>query len=121
MQYNLFTKKEGSKTAYLINSPGEEIFTPTIYISQPGYVHSKSPAYTIISGKGTHITGLFSTGVDNIFSGDYKKKGLLLMFRGADQIELFLTDLNPVDLKRRLLSGEINESLQKARTQKQAA
>jgi hypothetical protein len=120
MQYNSFQKKPNSKTAYLIDSPGEEIFTPTIYVSQPGYVHSKSPAFTIINGKGNHVTGLFRTGIDNIFMGDYKKKGLLLMFRGGDQIEVFLSDLSPVQLKAQLLSGQLNASLQRARMQKQA-
>jgi hypothetical protein len=114
MQYNSFSKKLGSKTAYLIDSPGEPIFTPSIYISAPQYVHSKSPSFTIINGKGNHITGLFGTGIANIFLGDYKKKGLLLMFRGA-QVELFLSDISPVELKAKLLSGQLNESLQRAR------
>ncbi|MCE7863678.1 MAG: hypothetical protein DYG99_09060 [Bacteroidetes bacterium CHB5] len=110
-KYNSFTKKPDSKTAFILKE-GEAIFTDTLYLLNPIYIHKRSPAFTLVS-KGKHVTGLFPVS-DSWYIGD--SKGQTILFYLKDQgFDLFLIDSSPMTVKNLLLSGQLNDQLFEAR------
>lgn len=110
-KYNSFTKKPDSKTAFILKE-GEAIFTDTLYLLNPIYIHKRSPAFTLVS-KGKHVSGFFPA-CGGAFIGDHNKQALIIFTRELG-FDLFLTDLSPVTAKQLLCNGELNEELFKAR------
>lgn len=116
VQFNKFKKKPDSKTAFIL-SEGQAIFSPTVYLLNPIYVHKRSPDFSLVSGKGKHVSGLFRVS-DKAYLGDHDKKALIVFIsREGLSFDLFLTDLTPLQAKQMLLNGELNESFAKARSQ----
>ncbi len=112
-KFNSFTKKPASKTAFLLVQ-GEAIFTESLYLLNPIYIHKRSPAFTLVS-KGKHVSGFFPVS-GGAFIGDYEKKALILFQRELG-FDLFQTDLDPVTAKQLLCNGELNDQLFEARQQ----
>lgn len=110
-KFNSFTKKPDSKTAFVLKQ-GEAIFTESVYLLNPIYIHKRSPAFSLVS-KGKHVSGFFLV-AQNTFIGDYQKKALILFQRELG-FDLFQTDLDPVTAKQLLCNGELNDQLFKAR------
>ena len=112
-KFDQFRKKPDSKTGYSI-AQGEPIFSETVYLLEPRYIHRRSPDFTIVS-KGKHVSGLFKI-APNIFLGDHHKKALIV-FLGAEGLafDLFYTDLTPLQARQMLLDGLLNGELYKAR------
>lgn len=115
-KYNSFTKKPDSKTAFVLIE-GQPIFTESVYLVQPLYIHKKSPVFTLVS-KGKHVSGFFPLS-ENTFIGDHDKKALILFQRELG-FDLFQTDLSPITAKSLLLNGDLNEDLLKAREEAKA-
>jgi hypothetical protein len=111
-KYNKYQKKPTSKTAYVLTD-GEAIFTESLYLLNPVYIHKRSPAFTLVSSKGKHVSGFFPV-ANNMFIGDFNKQALIL-FQSESAFELFQTDLSPVTAKQLLCNGQLNEQLFKAR------
>lgn len=111
LQFNKFSKKASSKTAYLLIE-GEPIFTETVYLLEPIYIHKRSPDFTIVS-KGKHISGLFKV-ADNVYLGDHHKTAIIL-FLNEEGFDLFYCDLPPVTARQMLLDGQLNDMLFRAR------
>ena len=112
-KYNSFIKKPDSKTGYIL-SEGKTIFTDTLYLLTPIYIHKRSPAFTLVSQKGKHISGLFGP-CGGAYLGDFNKQALIVFIRGERGFDLFQTDLSPVAAKQLLCNGELNDQLFKAR------
>lgn len=110
-KFNKFTKKPDSKTAFVLIE-GSPIFTESVYILNPIYIHKRSPAFTLVS-KGKHVSGFFQVS-QNTFIGDHDKKALILFQRELG-FDLFQTDLDPVTAKQLLCNGELNDQLYLAR------
>ena len=110
---NKFSKKPDNKTAYVLTE-GQPIFSESIYLLEPRYIHRRSPDFTLVS-KGKHVSGLFKI-APNIFLGDHHKKALIV-FLGAEGLafDLFYTDLTPLQARQMLLDGLLNDELYKAR------
>lgn len=115
-KYNSFTKKPDSKTAFVLIE-GQPIFTESVYLLNPIYIHKRSPAFTLVS-KGKHVSGFFPLS-ENTFIGDHDKKALILFQRELG-FDLFKTDLDPVTAKSLLLNGDLNDQLFKAREEAKA-
>lgn len=112
-KFNKFKKKADNKTAF-IRTQGEPIFKDTIYIINPIYIRRGSPELSLVC-HGRHISGLFKV-ANNWYSGDYQSKGLLLFINSDwSNVDLFLTDLPPIQVRQLLLEGRLNELLFKAR------
>ena len=111
IKFNKFTKKPDSKTSFVLIE-GEAIFTPTLYLLNPIYIHKRSPAFSLVS-KGKHVSGFFPLS-GGVFIGDHDKKALILFQRELG-FDLFKTDLDPVTAKSLLLNGELNDQLFEAR------
>lgn len=110
-KYNSFTKKPDSKTAFILKE-GEAIFTDSVYLLNPIYIHKRSPAFTLVS-KGKHVSGFFPA-CGGAFIGDHNKQALILFQRELG-FDLFKTDLPPVTAKQLLCNGELNDKLFEAR------
>lgn len=111
-KFNKFKKKPESKTAFNLIEGKEAIFTDTLYLLNPIYIHKRSPAFTLVS-KGKHVSGLFPVS-DSWYIGD--TKGQTILFYLNDQsFDLFLIDSNPIQVKSLLLSGQLNDQLFEAR------
>lgn len=110
-KYNSFTKKAESKTAFILKD-GNPIFTETLYLLNPIYIHKRSPAFTLVS-KGKHVSGFFPVS-DGWYIGDSKGQTLLLHLKELS-FDLFLIDAFPTHVKNLLLSGQLNEVLFQAR------
>lgn len=112
-KFNKFTKKPDNKTAFLLIE-GEPIFSPTVYLLEPRYIHKRSPDLSLVN-KGKHVSGLFKI-APNTFLGDHNKKALIIFLRAEGLgFDLFLTDLAPITARQMLLSGQLNDALLKAR------
>lgn len=112
-KFNQFTKKPDSKTAFVLVE-GEPIFSETVYLLEPRYIHKRSPDFTLVN-KGKHISGLFKI-AENAYLGDFNKQALIFFLKPEGLgFDLFLTDLSPVTAKQMLLSGQLNEQLSEAR------
>ncbi|MCC6837806.1 MAG: hypothetical protein IT234_04615 [Bacteroidia bacterium] len=110
-KFNKFTKKPDSKTAFVLVE-GEAIFTESLYLLKPIYIHKRSPAFTLVS-KGKHVSGFFEA-CGGSFIGDFDKKALII-FQRESGFDLFKTDLSPVIAKQLLCSGDLNDQLFEAR------
>lgn len=110
-KFNKFTKKPESKTAFVLIE-GQPIFTESVYILNPIYIHKRSPAFSLVS-RGKHVSGFFQV-AQNTFIGDFQKKALILFQRELG-FDLFQTDLDPVTAKQLLCNGELNDQLFAAR------
>jgi len=110
-KFNKFTKKPESKTAFVLVE-GEVIFTETLYLLQPVYIHKRSPAFSLVS-KGKHISGFFPVS-GGCYIGDFEKKALIIFNRELG-FDLFQTDLDPITARTLLVNGELNEQLFEAR------
>lgn len=110
-KYNKFTKKPDSKTAFVLID-GQPIFTDSLYILNPHYIHKRSPAFTLVS-RGKHVSGFFPA-CGNAFIGDFKKQALIIFTRELG-FDLFETDLDPATCRALLCSGELNDQLFEAR------
>lgn len=115
-KFNKFTKKPESKTAFVLIE-GQPIFTDSVYLLNPIYIHKRSPAFTLVS-KGKHVSGFFPV-AQNTFIGDFQKKALILFQRELG-FDLFQTDLDPVTAKQLLCNGELNDQLFAAREEAKA-
>lgn len=118
MQYNHYYKNNSSKTGYIVDNKGPHdaiIFTKSMYLVKPRYINSRSPSYGLVNSKSQHISGLFPTGFTNIFLGDFQNRGLLVILEGLEGLEIFLSELPPVQLKAKLVSGELTQVLQRSR------
>lgn len=91
---------------------GEAIFTDTLYLLNPNYIHKRSPAFTLVS-KGKHVSGFFPVS-GGVYIGDYQKKALILFQRELG-FDLFQTDLDPLTARLLLCNGELNDQLFEAR------
>lgn len=112
-KFNKFTKKPDNKTAFVLTD-GNPIFSETLYLLKPIYIHKRSPDFTLVH-KGKHISGLFKVS-ENCFMGDYQKQALFIFLRAEGlAFDLFMTDLSPATAKEMLLSGQLNEQLSQAR------
>lgn len=111
-KFNQFKKKPESKTGYSI-AQGEPIFSETLYLLAPHYIHRRSPDFTLVS-KGKHVSGLFKI-APGCYLGDHLKKALIIFLTEGESFDLFLTDLAPVQAKELLLAGRLNEILAEAR------
>ena len=110
--YNHFTKSETSKTGYVLEL-GEPIISHRLYVIEPRYVHGRSPAFTIVSKEGKHISGFFPVG--NGYLGDFKKQ-ILLCFLTNRGLDLFLIpSLSAMQAREMLLNGRLNDELFRAR------
>jgi hypothetical protein len=112
-KFNKFTKKPDSKTAFVLIE-GKAIFTESVYLLNPIYIHKRSPAFTLVS-KGKHVSGFFPA-CGGAFIGDHNKQALILFQRELG-FDLFQTDLSPAIAKQLLCNGDLNEDLFKARQQ----
>jgi hypothetical protein len=110
-KYNKFTKKPNSKTSFVLIE-GQPIFTESLYLLSPIYIHKRSPAFTLVS-KGKHVSGFFQA-CGGAYLGDFNKKALIIFTRELG-FDLFETDLSPAIAKSMLCAGELNEQLFKAR------
>ncbi|MCZ8020428.1 MAG: hypothetical protein O9302_08725 [Cyclobacteriaceae bacterium] len=110
-KYNSFTKKQQSKTAFSLNV-GHAIFSETLYLLQPLYIHKRSPALTLVS-KGKHLTGLFPIS-EQWLIGDHSGKTILVYLKDLG-FDLFLIDSNLMQTKNRFLLGQLNDVLFEAR------
>ena len=110
-KFNKFTKKPDSKTAFVLIE-GQPIFTESVYLLNPIYIHKRSPAFTLVS-KGKHVSGFFPVS-GGVFLGDHNKQALILFQRELG-FDLFQTDLDPVTAKQLLCNGELNDQLFEAR------
>jgi len=110
-KYNKFQKKPDNKTAYNLIK-GEAIFSETLYLLQPFYIHRKSPALTLVN-RGKHITGLFPI-AEKWLIGDYKEKTILVCIKDLG-FELFIIDSQPLQTKNQFLLGQLNDVLFEAR------
>lgn len=115
-KFNSFTKKPDSKTAFVLIE-GQPIFTESVYLLNPNYIHKRGPAFSLVS-KGKHISGFFPV-AQNTFIGDFQKKALILFQRELG-FDLFQTDLDPVTAKQLLCNGDLNDQLFKAREEAKA-
>jgi len=115
LKYNKLSKKPDSKTGFLVTI-GEPLFeSQTLYLIAPHYVHGRSPAFSLVSAKGRHISGLYPA-CNGALVGDYQKKGLVVFLRAEGlAFDVFLSDLTPIETKARLCSGELTDELSKAR------
>ena len=111
IKFNSFTKKLNSKTSYSLEQ-GEAIFTKTLYLLNPIYIHKRSPAFSLVS-KGKHVSGFFPVNGGG-FTGDYKGQALLIYLREAG-FDLFSIALAPVELRAKLQTPEFVEALFTAR------
>ena len=112
-KYNSYTKKPESKTAFILKE-GSPIFTESLYLIQPLYVHGRSPAFSLVS-KGKHVSGFYPA-CGGAFIGDFQKKALIIFIRSEGLgFDLFQTDLDPIIAKAMLNNGELNDQLFKAR------
>jgi hypothetical protein len=112
-KFNKFTKKPDNKTAFVL-AEGYPIFSETVYLLEPRYIHKRSPDFTLVN-KGKHISGLFRI-APNTYLGDYQKKALIIFLRAEGlAFDLFQTDLAPITARQMLLNGSLNEILYKAR------
>lgn len=111
-KFNHFRKKPDSKTGYSLEE-GEPIFSNSVYLIEPRYIHKRSPAFSLVDSKGKHVTGLFPA-CGGAFTGDFKKQGLIAFIR-EQGLDLFLTDSSPVSTKASLCNGELTNDLFKAR------
>jgi len=110
-KFNHFTKKTESKTAYSLTK-GEPIFSETVYLLEPKYIHKRSPDFTLVS-KGKHVSGAFNI-APGCYMGDHQKQAIII-FLNEGEFDLFKTDLAPVQAKELLLAGRLNEILAEAR------
>lgn len=110
-KYNSFTKKQDSKTSFVLKE-GEAIFSETLYLLQPIYIHKRSPDFTLVC-KGKHVSGFFKT-CGGAFIGDFNKQALIIFQRELG-FDLFQTDLPPITAKAMLCSGELNDQFFEAR------
>lgn len=110
-QFNKFTKKPDSKTAFVLIE-GKAILTESLYLLNPLYVHGRSPAFSLVS-KGKHISGFYPA-CGGAFIGDFNKTTLIIFTRELG-FDLFQTDLSPAIAKGMLCNGELNDQLFKAR------
>jgi hypothetical protein len=94
-KFNSFTKKPESKTAFIIKD-GNPIFTETLYLLNPIYIHKRSPAFTLVS-KGKHVSGFFGV-AENVFIGDHDSKTLLI-FQKQNSFDLFKIDIAPLQAR----------------------
>ena len=115
-KFNKFTKKPDSKTAFVLIE-GQPIFTESVYLLNPHYIHRRSPAFSLVS-RGKHISGFFPV-AQNTFIGDFQKKALILFQRELG-FDLFQTDLDPVTAKQLLCNGDLNDQLFEAREEAKA-
>ena len=111
MQFNKFTKKPDSKTAFVLTE-GVPIFTDTLYLINPVYIHKRSPAFSMVS-KGKHISGFFKA-CGGVFIGDHNKTALIVFIREFG-FDLFETDFDSVTAKTLLCNGQLNDQLFEAR------
>lgn len=112
-KFNKFSKKPDNKTAYVLTK-GEAIFSETLYLLNPTYIHKRSPDFTLVS-KGKHVSGLFKI-APNTFLGDHNKQALIIFLKAEGlAFDLFQTDLQPITARQMLLDGQLNETLLKAR------
>jgi len=112
-KFNKFSKKPDAKTAFVLTD-GDPIFSETVYLLKPIYIHKRSPDFTLVH-KGKHISGLFKVS-ENCFMGDYQKQALFIFLRSEGlAFDLFMTDLAPVTAKQMLVNGELNDQLLKVR------
>lgn len=118
-KFNKFSKKPDNKTAYVLTE-GEPIFSPTVYLLEPRYIHKRSPDFTLVN-KGKHVSGLFKI-APNTFLGDHNKQALIIFLRAEGlAFDLFYTDLTPLQARQMLLDGSLNDELYKARREALAA
>ena len=113
VKYNKFTKKPDSKTAFVLIE-GQPIFTNSLYLLNPLYIHKRSPAFSLVS-KGKHVSGFFQA-CGGAYIGDFNKQALIIFTRELG-FDLFQTDLSPAIAKGMLCNGELNDQLFKARQQ----
>lgn len=113
--FNSFQKKPESKTAFVLKE-GQAIFSESLYLQRPYYVHGRSPAFSLVS-KGKHVSGFFPCGP--AFVGDFQNQALIIFLRETG-FDLFSTDLDTITVRALLMNGELNEQLFEAR-QKAAA
>ena len=112
--YNFFSKSKTSKTGYQLFE-GEPIIHNKIYVVNPSYVHSRSPAFSLVA-KSKHISSFYP--VANGFIGDFQKQTLLIFFNGDSGLDLFLIPgLSPMQTKQSLVKGDLNEILFRARNE----
>ncbi len=112
-KFNLFAKKVKSKTAFIL-AKGQPIFSETVYLLNPIYIHKRSPAFSLVA-KGKHLSGLFPIG-GGAYLGDYNTQALIVFISpDGSGFDLFQTDLSPIQTKNMLLSGQLNDLLFEAR------
>lgn len=112
-KFNKFTKKPDNKTAFVLIE-GEAIFSETLYLLEPRYIHKRSPDFTLVH-RGKHVSGLFKV-APNTYLGDHNKQALIFFLRAEGLgFDLFQTDLPPITARQMLLDGSLNEQLFKAR------
>src|SRR5687768_10190477 len=106
-KFNKFSKKPDTKTGFRLIK-GQAIFTQTVYLLYPVYIHKRSPSFSLVS-RGKHVSGFFPLG-GGAYIGDYNRQALIL-FPIESGFDLFQTDLSPVTAKNLLTSGQLNEVL----------
>lgn len=111
-KFNQFTKSNTCKTGYKLTR-GEPIFSETVYLRDPNYIHRRSPAFTLVA-KGKHVTGLFKI-APGCYLGDHQKQALIIFLNEGESFDLFVIELAPVQAKELLLAGRLNEILREAR------
>ncbi len=109
-KYNSFTKKTENKTAYVLND-GKPIFSDTLHLLNPIYIHKRSPAFTVVN-RGKLVGGFFPCGPAYI--GDFQKQALIIFITEAG-FNLFQIDLDPISARAKLVTGELNDLLFQAR------
>lgn len=112
-KFNKFTKKPDNKTAFVLVE-GDPLFSETLYLLEPRYIHRRSPDFTLVN-KGKHVSGLFKV-APNVYLGDHNKQALIFFLRAEGlAFDLFQTDLAPITARQMLLEGSLNDQLAKAR------
>ena len=109
-RFNHFVRKK-NETVYVLNE-GVPIFSESMNALVPNYIHKRSPALTLVS-KGKFITALFSI-AETWKVGNFKGQSVLIFTR-EDDFDIFLIDIHSKQIKPLLLSGELNDTLFKAR------
>jgi len=108
-QFNSFN--QCGKTAYRL-AKGEPIFSPSIYLINPKYIHNRSPAYSLVS-KGKHISGLFPA-CGGFFTGDFKKQSIVACIVDG-VLDLWMLDMDSTQVRKRLCEGSLSDILTQVR------
>lgn len=110
-QFNKFSRKPDSKTAFVLIE-GQPIFTESLYLLDPIYIHKRSPAFSL-TDRGKHISGFFKA-CGCAFVGDFNKRALIIFTRELG-FDLFQTDLDLATARTLLCNGDLNDQLFEAR------